>query len=243
MTDSMTETTVSEYLHGMALSADLEAFLNALTRLSVQNLSSPGAEVLCGITLLRHRKAGTVASSGERAQMMDEMQYQYDDGPCLQACRDNAAVHVDDLLDDPRWPAYSRDIAGHGIRSVLALPFALPSGDRAALNLYSGKVGDFTGESRTRAESYAAEASRGFALALRLATDRETTEDLRAALESRTTINLAVGIIMGQNHCSQEEAFKILRSASNTRNIKLRELASSIVETTGGSSPSTHFDH
>lgn len=242
MTNSMTETTVTEYLHGMALSTDLEAFLNALTRLSVQNLSSPGTEVLCGITLLRQRKAGTVASSSERAQMMDELQYDYDAGPCLDACRDGSVNYSEDLLDDPRWPDYTRAVVAHGMRSVLALPFTLPSGDRAAMNLYSEQVGDFTGEARTRAEAYAAEASQGFALALRLATDREKAEDLQAALESRTTIDLAVGIIMGQNQCSQEEAFRILRSASSTRNIKLRAVASSLVESTGGSASRTHFD-
>lgn len=244
MTASMTETTVSEYLHGMAISTDLEAFLNALTRLAVHRLSHPDsdAEVLCGITLLRRRKAGTVASSSERAQLMDEIQYSYDRGPCLDACRHETAFYVADLRTDKRWPEYARDVLGHGIRSILALPFVLPAGDRAAVNLYSEQEGDFSGEARAQAEAFAEQASQGFAVALRLATDRETAEDLKAAMSSRTVIDLAVGIIMGQNHCDQDEGFRILRSASNSRNIKLRELATSIVEKTGGNTPSTHFD-
>jgi AmiR/NasT family two-component response regulator len=52
---------------------------------------------------------------------------------------------------------------------------------------------------------------------------------LKAALESRTTIDLAIGIIMGQNRCSQEAAFKILKNASSTRNAKLRDVAATIV--------------
>ncbi|HXD29276.1 MAG TPA: GAF and ANTAR domain-containing protein [Arthrobacter sp.] len=244
MTDSMTETTVSEYLHGMALSTDLEAFLNALTRLAVQQLSHPedGPEVLCGITLLRHRKAGTVASSSERAQAMDELQYRFDNGPCLDACREEAVFYAADLSTDGRWPGYAAAVVEEGVRSVLAIPFVLPSGDRAAMNLYSEQEGDFVDDARVQAESFAAQASQGFAVALRLAGDRESVADLKAAMASRTAIDLAVGIIMGQNHCTQEEAFGILRSASNSRNIKLRDLASSIVQSTGGNAASTHFD-
>lgn len=244
MTDSMTDTTVSEYLHGLALSTDLEAFLNALTRLAAQQLShsESGADTLCGITLLRRRKAGTVASSSERAQLLDELQYRFDHGPCLDACRESTLLYVADLRTDGRWPDYAQAVLEHGVLSILAIPFVLPSGDRAAVNLYSEQEGDFRGEARSQAESFAAQASQGFALALRLASDRETTEDLKAAMASRTVIDLAVGIIMGQNHCTQEEAFTILRSASNSRNIKLRELASSIVESTGGNTADTHFD-
>jgi AmiR/NasT family two-component response regulator len=51
-----------------------------------------------------------------------------------------------------------------------------------------------------------------------------------------------VGIIMGQNRCSQDEAFGILQSASNTRNMKLRDVASAIVASTGNSAPRTHFE-
>lgn len=50
-------------------------------------------------------------------------------------------------------------------------------------------------------------------------------------MESRTTIDLALGVIMGQNHCSQDAAFRILKNASSTRNVKLRENAAGIVTT------------
>jgi AmiR/NasT family two-component response regulator len=79
-------------------------------------------------------------------------------------------------------------------------------------------------------------------MAVRLARHRDTEADLQAALESRTTIDLAVGIIMGQNRCTQEKAFDILRTASNHRNLKLRDLAAELVATVGKGPASTHFD-
>ena len=43
-----------------------------------------------------------------------------------------------------------------------------------------------------------------------VATAEGAADDLSAAMESRTAINLACGIIMGQNKCSQERAVEIL---------------------------------
>ncbi|MFB9071492.1 ANTAR domain-containing protein [Citricoccus parietis] len=77
---------------------------------------------------------------------------------------------------------------------------------------------------------------------MRLASHHETQADLDAALQSRTSINLAVGIIMGQNRCSQDEAFKILTEVSSHRNIKVRDLAASLVGQVGQAPTETHFD-
>ncbi|WP_426987505.1 ANTAR domain-containing protein [Pseudarthrobacter sp. Y6] len=60
-------------------------------------------------------------------------------------------------------------------------------------------------------------------------------------LRSRTSIDVACGVIMGQNQCSYEEAFNILATASSHRNIKVRVLAESLLEDLSGGTPSTHF--
>jgi AmiR/NasT family two-component response regulator len=61
-------------------------------------------------------------------------------------------------------------------------------------------------------------------------------------MESRTAIDLAAGIIMGQNRCSQAEAMAILTKASSSRNQKLRVVAEKIVESFAPEAPATHFD-
>jgi AmiR/NasT family two-component response regulator len=61
-------------------------------------------------------------------------------------------------------------------------------------------------------------------------------------MASRTTIDLAVGIVMGRNRCTQEQAFEILRAASSHRNVKLRDLAAELVATVGKGPATTHFD-
>ena len=71
----------------------------------------------------------------------------------------------------------------------------------------------------------------------------ETVQDLYAALEHCTVIDTALGVVMGQNHCDHDTAFNILRRAASSRNLKLRDLAASVVESVSGDTDIVvHFD-
>lgn len=223
-------------------SLDVEHFLNDLARFAVQYLSKPDREVLCGVTLLRPRHAETVASSSEAALKLDEIQYSFGDGPCLTAARTQEMVHVDDTRTDERWPEYFTAIAEHGMLSILGVPIPLDGEADCALNLYSSTANAFTPEATHAAEVFAREASSSLRLAVRIAHLSDKQTHLNAALESRTIIDLAAGIIMGQNKCSQAAAMKILKSASNGRNIKLRDIAARVVSSVSDQTPTTHFD-
>jgi GAF domain-containing protein len=233
-------------------SSDVEEFLGELARVSARSLSEPGDEILCGITLLRQRKAATVASSSPAAQAMDELQYAYGDGPCMTASREQQPVYVEDLESDGRWPQYAAAVRGHGFRSILALPFLLEgdtresdtreSDTRAALNLYSHRPGRFDDRATELARDFVHQTSMALRLAVHFAQSNETTAHLKATLETRTGIDVAVGIIMAQNRCSQAEAFELLKSASSARNIKLHVVAAGIVESLGQGPARTHFD-
>lgn len=59
---------------------------------------------------------------------------------------------------------------------------------------------------------------------------REEIEHLKTALLSRATIEQAKGMLMRAEHCTPEEAFDILRKASQRENVKLRDVALRIVE-------------
>ncbi|GAB3528322.1 GAF and ANTAR domain-containing protein [Arthrobacter monumenti] len=243
MSSELTDLTTNDYLQDAVLdSADVQEFLDQLCRHAVQELSD-GEEVLCGITLLRQKRAATVASSSEYARKMDEVQYSFNDGPCLTAAREQSTIRVPDLGQEQRWPDYIEAITGHGMHSVLAVSFNLEGEGRAALNLYSNTVGKFTDEVTAKATTFADEASRSLRLAVKVAHHSDIAADLHAAMATRTVIDIAIGIIMCQSRCSQNEAFEFLKKASSHRNIKLRTLAGQIVAGTGTNAPPhTHFD-
>jgi AmiR/NasT family two-component response regulator len=79
-------------------------------------------------------------------------------------------------------------------------------------------------------------------MAVRFSLHTDSATNLRATLESRTVIDMAIGIVMAQNRCSQEAAVQILTDASSNSNVKLRDIAKSLVDSVGGAGTRTHFE-
>jgi GAF domain-containing protein len=213
--------TVEQFLHEMAVMA----------------AGLAGGGMSCGMTMQPHGRPVTVACSDPLAARMDELQYELDDGPCLSAMRGGKVVHIEDTAEKTRWPRFERRVASLGIRSCLALPLNADGRPVGALNLYARAASAFRPEVEQRAAAFALSASGALVLAVRLASHASLIEQLRSSLMSRTVIDQALGIIMARERCPQARAFDILRAASQNSNIKLRDIATSIVASISGESP------
>jgi hypothetical protein len=224
-------------------SSDVNEFLHEFCDYSARAISgSMELPVVCAVTLSRRHRSTTAAWSDPRARVMDEIQHSYGDGPCLHAMNTGTTVLVPDTRYDTRWPEYGQAIAQLGQLSVLAVPLTLDEDSRAALNIFAPDVNAFGSKSIDDAELFAAHAQSSLRLAVRVATSQQLAADLRASMESRTAIDLAAGIIMGQNRCSQEEAMAILVKTSSGRNQKLRVVAENMVASFTSQDAFTHFD-
>lgn len=230
-------------LHELLLdSEDIGGFLDELVVATAAELSGPAGQVWCAILLVRPKRPTTVASSDPRAQALDEVQYDFDEGPCLTAAREGRLVYLTDTLEESRWPAYRRAAADVGVRSALGVPLELGGDAVAALDVYSDRPLAFEAEAMEIVQEHAVALSTTMRLAVRLARHRDVEADLRSALTSRTSIDLAAGILMGRHGYSQQQAVEMLQRASNQRNIKLRDLAAELVRSVGAGEASTHFD-
>jgi GAF domain-containing protein len=239
-----TENGILSRLQDLVLqSADPQDFFKEFAVFSASMLAPAGGDVHCNVTVVRRKRPITVASSTSQARVMDELQYAHGDGPCLSAMRTGKIVYVDDVATERRWPEYVRAVSAYGVRSILGVPLQLEGDATAALNIYSSAAQGFSPEDIRRAELFGEQSSKTLRLELRLAQLKDAKEDLEAAMKSRTAIDVAVGVIMAQNRCSQAAAMEILRKASNSRNIKLRDVAAGVIESV---SPDpalrTHFD-
>jgi len=216
----------------MLSSAPVEMFLAVTARLAARVVDPPA---FCGITIRRDDHPMTVANSDNRAADVDETQYEFGEGPCLEAMRTGRVVGVDDVATETRWPRYIAQVASeHEIGSSLSLPLIVDSVSTGALNLYATSPHAFDTAQRGHAESFAAHASAALTMALREARHTRLDEDLRQALTSRSVIDQAIGALMAQQHCDADEAFALLRAASQHRNRKLRDLAAELVAGVGG---------
>ena len=218
-------------------------FLTGLAGLAAASVSeAAGDHIECAVTLRLRRKPTTVAGSSPRAVELDEVEQAVGDGPCIKAMREMSPVIVDDVTTDPRWPALNRKLAEANIRSSLGVPLEISSEARVALNFFASKPGMFTAGVYEKALGFAAAAHNTLHLSVRLDTAQSRADNLEAAMESRTAINLACGVIMAQNRCSQAEAMDILTKVSSNRNQKLRDVAAELIEQLTGDRVKTHFD-
>jgi len=223
-------------------SRDIQAFLAELAILAASRLSVPGNTIHSGVTVLRHRKPEAVAASDAAAKALDELQNGFGQGPCLTALRRKTTLLVPDLAAETRWRPYVRTALAHGVSSILAVPLDLAGDAEAVLNLYSGCSNGFTSEDVAAAEMFAAQAASSLRMILRITQLSEARNDLSAAMQSRTVIDMAIGAIMAQNRCDRETAFSILTRASSTRNVKLREVAATVITSISGEEAiTTHF--
>ncbi|MEW2544216.1 GAF and ANTAR domain-containing protein [Streptomyces sp. NPDC047002] len=197
---------------------------------------APAAEG-CGITLERDGRFTTVVSVGLSAPPLDEKQYGLNDGPCLQALRSGEEVHVPDMLKEERWGEYPAYAAGLGTRASLSLPIAAHTDTAGALNLYSPKPQGFRDTDLAALRALAAQATGAIALAQRLSAAERYAADLDAAMRSRSVIDQAIGVIVAQQRCTPEAAFEILRTASQHRNRKLRDLCADLIGNISGRPP------
>jgi GAF domain-containing protein len=227
----------------LAGSENAVEFLSGLSRLAAAAVSeAAGDEIECAVTVKLRRRPSTAAGSSRRAVELDLLEQAVGDGPCIKALREMSPVIIDDVASDSRWPELNRKFAEAGVRSSLGVPLEISSDASAALNFFASRPGAFTPNVFEKAVGFAAAAHTTLTLSVRIDSSQNRAEDLEAALQSRTAINLACGVIMGQNRCSQAEAMEILTKVSSNRNRKLRDVATELIEQLSGNSIETHFD-
>jgi transcriptional regulator with GAF, ATPase, and Fis domain len=200
-----------------------------LTRITHRTVAVvPGAE-LAGITRSYRGTFETVAPTDERATRVDKIQYDLRSGPCVDAIMDNTVYRTDDLSREHRWPEFGRRaVAEEGVHSVLSVRFFLEhDATIAGLNIYATRTEAFDESSQTVAMLLATHG----ALALTTAHLRNKTDNLERALKTSRMIGMAMGILMANHKLTDEQAFDLLRIASQHSHTKLADIAAKVTET------------
>ena len=193
----------------------------------------PGADE-CSITLIRSEAARTAAATGPLPVAVDEIQYEQGYGPCLDAGREDLPQLIADMTTEQRWPQYTPLAAASGVGSSLSLPLPVENYLVGALNIYSRSRYAFGEDSLRIGAALAAHVTAALSFAESSHGHRLRADDLARAMRTRDVIEQAKGMIMAQQKCSAQAAFALLRKLSMDQNIKLNELAASVVASGSG---------
>lgn len=175
-----------------------------------------------GIDLVENRRVTPVAPSDEFAATVARIQDETGEGPCLSAIEEHEVFYLEDLVRDERWPAFAaRCRAETDISSVLGFRLYADEDTMGALNLYAQRPHAFDAEAIAIGSVLAAHA------AVAMATERRRLY-LMDAIENRDIIGQAKGVLMEREDLDADEAFALIRQASQRTNVKVRVVAEQI---------------
>jgi GAF domain-containing protein len=193
-----------------------------------------GVEVIEGaehasVTRGRAGRFDSVGATGKLPEQVDRIQYELGQGPCVAAAAELQIFRTGDLAADPRWPEFgARASKEFGVASMLSVRLFLEDDDQvAAINFYSVGNDAFTAHDETVGSMLATHA----ASVTRSAQLHEKVGNLQRALQTNRTIGVAIGVMMTQYKITQEQAFDLLRMASQNGHRKLLDVAQDVVDT------------
>ncbi len=205
--------------------ADMTAEEMLQSVVDVAASSIPGFEWASVSLLERGGKQSTQAATDDLARDLDQLQYELGEGPCIDAMKEPRLVEVPRLRHDQRWPQYVPAAVERGVTAQLSIMLYLDDDHSTlgGLNVYSTRTEDISDEASAMAELFATQA------AVALGSNRRRL-NLSEGMHSRQMIGQAVGILMERYQMDEAAAFRYLVRTSTTGNVRLRDVAESIVE-------------
>ncbi len=203
---------------------DLMDFLHMLT---LRTAELAGASVVGLVLADPHGHLHFMAASQEDAKLLELFQLQNDEGPCLDAFRTATPVVNTDLRDaSDRWPRFAPHASTAGFRSVHAFPLRLRSQSIGALNVFGAEDGNRLDNADIPIIQALADVATIALIQERPVTRGGVlTEQLQAALNSRTIVEQAKGAIAQTHGVNVDEAFAIIRAYARANNQRTGDVA------------------
>lgn len=208
---------------------DLPAILQTLC---TEVVSSMETADMAGITVLDEEgvRPETMASTHPRVNDVDADQYRADEGPCLEAARTRHMVRVRVSEAAELWPQFVSNVSDMGVASYLSAPLTLDDRHLGALNIYSYADHGFSQIDEALIRLFVTAVEAAVWISRRAVSAEQEVDGLTNAMKTRSGIEQAKGIVMALRGCTAEEAFDILATQSQHRNIKVSDIARSLIE-------------
>lgn len=180
---------------------------------------------------------GTFGSSGQLSRTLDELQFTYGQGPCMDAVAQRRPIVAPDLTGpgEDRWPALTQAFLGHGIKAVFAMPVAVAGTPIGALDLFRHSSGPLRDSAMTGGVWAAGLAALPLLDLMSSDTDWEKAAkgqgswDQLASLE-RVEVYQATGMIVAALDITPADALVRLRAHAITASLTASQVAYQILD-------------
>jgi GAF domain-containing protein len=171
-----------------------------------------------------------MASTNEESQLVEVLQQQAGEGPCVDCFRTGAVVSIDDIAaTGARWPQFKTSALSQGFLSVHAVPMRVRNRTIGAMNLFRREVGPINHEDAAIAQAFADVATISILQERAIRESAVVNEQLQRALNSRILIEQAKGVISQVNNVDMNAAFALLRSYARAHSQALNETAEKVI--------------
>jgi hypothetical protein len=175
--------------------------------------------------------SGSLCSSDEVSQLIEDLQYTLGEGPCVDAYRQDKIVAEPDLADPQarRWSAFAPPVLEAGVRAVFGFPLRVGTVRLGALNLYRDHPGELTVDQHADALVLADVTARWVLETQAGAPSGVVAEQLEAGADFHFAVHNAAGVVSVQEGISVTEALIRLRAFAYTQDRPLAYIAQDII--------------
>lgn len=171
----------------------------------------------------------SVVSTDVVAELLEQVQADLGEGPCLTAYGSGEPVAVTDLGADSRWIRLATVVGQVSVRAVAAVPVRLAGVAVGSLNAYTTTARAWSPEELGGLEAFAELATGVVQGGVRLDTTQTEVGQLRQALTSRVLIEQAKGILVAREGLDLEAAFQRLRRQARNTARPIADIAGEVI--------------
>jgi hypothetical protein len=175
---------------------------------------------------------GSLCSTNDVSQLIEDLQYTLGEGPCLDAYQQNRVVAEPDLADPVtrRWFAFTPPALEAGVRAVFGFPLRVGTVRLGALNLYREWSGPLNDEQNADALVMADVAARWVLEAQAGASPGAVARELEAGADFHFAVHNAAGMVSVQADISVTEALIRLRAFAFSHDRLLADVAQDVID-------------
>jgi GAF domain-containing protein len=220
--------TVAE-LRAMPEAGDLLARLERLVEATRTVVGVDGT----GLTLVHEDGPPRwVAATDAAMQLLEEVQHDFGEGPCLLAYAEDRVVAVQDLRSELVWARIAVVVRQLQVRGVLSVPVRLADQPVGTLNVYATQPRAWSTQEVQALGALAVVTAELIQTTVELANREVEVAQLRQALTRRVWIEQAKGMLAATEGVTLDQAFQRLRGQARSASRKLADVALEVIQDT-----------